>query len=656
MKKLLLLTFTLVGLFASSQDAAREWTIQMSATVDESAPSITLNWLTNTQVGPDTYHIWRKEKGGSSWVDNLGTVPSSTLTFTDNTAELGISYEYRIELRLGATTYAWGYINSGINVELDPNKGDMLLVVDSTFITTLSAEIQQLSDDMYCDGWMVTVIGVNPSATAQEVKALITAQYAALPNLKGLYLLGHVPVPYSGNLYPDAHPEHEGAWPADVYYGDMDGTWTDATVNNTVAADPRNDNVPGDGKLDQSKVPDDIELQIGRVDLDNLPVFALTHEELLQNYLAKAHDFKVANYVPTERALVDQGGFVGFAEGFAQNGWRNFDAFFGDANVSEIDYWLTLSSNDYLWSYGCGAGSYTTAGNLNNDGTLSSTNLATGVGQSTFTMLFGSYFGDWDITNNLLRSAIAGGKTLSCTWAGRPNWHYHNMAMGENIGYSARISQTKNSGYINLNLGGGFVTGEGVHVALMGDPSTRMYYILPPSILSVSNVSNVAELDWTASADATIDGYNIYRRTTTGLWSKVNSSIVTGTSYSDATIPTGEEYIFMVKAVKLKTNASGSFYNESLGTVDSDFFSVGLDEQDNFRVAVYPNPTEGTFNVSSIHNLERLIVRDQQGRVVYDEQIVGNSASVDLSGISDGVYFVRIGSDELNVVKKLVIK
>mgnify|MGYP000013517969 CR=1 FL=1 len=30
-------------------------------------------------------------------------------------------------------------------------------------------------------------------------------------------------MPYSGNIYPDGHTDHRGAWPADTYYGDIDG-------------------------------------------------------------------------------------------------------------------------------------------------------------------------------------------------------------------------------------------------------------------------------------------------------------------------------------------------------------------------------------------------------------------------------------------------
>src|SRR6185503_3639869 len=107
---------------------------------------------------------------------------------------------------------------------------------------------------------------------------LIKADYSADPaNVKSVFLFGHVPVPYSGQLNPDGHADHVGAWPADVYYGDIDGNWTDNSVNftqsiNTDAADAaRLTNRPGDGKFDQTQIPSPVELEVGRVDLSNLP-------------------------------------------------------------------------------------------------------------------------------------------------------------------------------------------------------------------------------------------------------------------------------------------------------------------------------------------------------------------------------------------------
>ena len=132
----------------------------------------------------------------------------------------------------------------------------------------------------------------------------------------------------------------------------------------------------------------------------------------MRNYLNKAHEFKIAGYVPAERGLVDQGGFTGMAEGFAQNGFRNFTNFFGPENVDHIDYWSNLNGNDYLWSYGCGAGSNTSAGGLDDGNSLTKAEVAAGYNESTFTMLFGSYFGDWDVSNNLMRAIVANGRTF----------------------------------------------------------------------------------------------------------------------------------------------------------------------------------------------------------------------------------------------------
>ncbi|MGB1104234.1 MAG: T9SS type A sorting domain-containing protein [Crocinitomicaceae bacterium] len=370
----------------------------------------------------------------------------------------------------------------------------------------------------------------------------------------------------------------------------------------------------------------------------------------------KAHEFKTAEYVPTERGLVDQGGFTGMEEGFAQNGFRNFTSFFGTENVDHIDYWSNLNGNDYLWSYGCGAGSYTSAGGLDDGTSLTTAEVALGYNESTFTMLFGSYFGDWDVSNNLMRAIIANGSTLTCSWAGRPNWHYHTMARGDNIGASALMSQDMNSDYLSLTFGGGFVTGEGVHVAQLGDPSLRMYYIIPPTDVEVINNVSDAELSWTASADGTIDGYNIYRRPADGLWVKVNESIVAGTSFVDADLPGAGEYYYLVKAVKHKTNSSGTFYNESLCAEGNMSFFASTSEQLNFEWTLYPNPSTGMFTIQSDRLIESVEIYSPDGQLVQQTQPNTFVEKIDLQDVIPGVYFVKIQSNGLWRTKRVVVK
>ena len=75
-------------------------------------------------------------------------------------------------------------------------------------------------------------------------------------------------------------------------------------------------------------------------------------------------------------------------------------------------------------------------------GVGSTSDFAANDPQVVFTMLFGSYFGDWDSQDNFLRAALATPTyTLACVWAGRPYWYFHHMGLGETIGFSARVSQ-----------------------------------------------------------------------------------------------------------------------------------------------------------------------------------------------------------------------
>jgi hypothetical protein len=62
--------------------------------------------------------------------------------------------------------------------------------------------------------------------------------------------------------------------------------------------------------------------------------------------------------------------------------------------------------------------------------------------KAVFMNLFGSYFGDWDRTGNMLRAVLASARYgLACSWSGRPHHYFHHMGSGETIGYGIRLSQ-----------------------------------------------------------------------------------------------------------------------------------------------------------------------------------------------------------------------
>jgi len=183
--------------------------------------------------------------------------------------------------------------------------------------------------------------------------------------------------------------------------------------------------------------------------------------------------------------------------------------------------------------------------------------------QGVFTMLFGSYFGDWDTQDNFLRAPLAQGKTLTNAWSGRPHWQFHHMALGENIGYDVRVSQNNSSLYF-ANYAARFV-----HIALMGDPTLRNDIVAPVSGVVATTFGINCNITWTASID-TVPGYNIYMKNDTMTdYIRLNQNPITGTSYTDSCLLYPGVYTYMVRALILQSSPSGTYYNLSQGVSDT---------------------------------------------------------------------------------------
>ncbi|MDB6039337.1 MAG: hypothetical protein JWM99_3178 [Verrucomicrobiales bacterium] len=587
------IAFVIAILLPSSTYAldAIEYTVQVTATTTVSPPQIILNWTTDEYAR--SFTIRRKLKTDAVWSSPLAVLAGSAITFTDLNVSIGSAYEYEIQEETTIYPYpagnpsdwvtAYGYIYAGIATPINDSPGKVLLLVDSTYASDLNTELQQLSNDLIGDGWVVARRDISRSSRPSEVKSAVLNEYNADPaNLKALFLIGHIPVPYSGVINPDMHPGHIGAWPADLYYGDVHGTWTDNSANKTDSEDPRNDNVPGDGKFDQSNIPSQVELQVGRVDMFDLPAFSpRTERDLLRQYLIKDHNFR-QKLVTTERRGLVRDNFGDLAgDAPAVDAWRHFIPFFGFDNIrvaNEGEFFPILSDDSYLWSYGCGGGSTDKA-----DGVGSTADFAATDVKSVFLMLHGSYFGDWDVTDNFLRAAIATPTySLAAIWTGLPHWFMHHMGLGETLGYSTLVSQNNNNQLYKNRYN--FSAGQ-VHVALLGDPTLRMDVVAPPGNIT-ARVSASLQLNWDSPPDS-VYGYNVYHATSpSGPFSKLNSGYVLGNSFTQRSISPGQ-HTFMIRAVKLQTSPSGSYYNLSQGAFltinagDPNLPSVSVSASDN---------------------------------------------------------------------------
>ncbi len=647
MKRFLTIIAVLSACITGYAQVSSDYAVMLTAEVNENPVSISVKWPSYATA--TSYAIYRKTKTSVSWGTSVTTLTGTATEYIDFSVVVDSGYEYRVQRVSSNGITAQGYIYAAIKLHATDYRGKCLLVVDTTVTSTFETELFRLMKDISGDGWAVKRIDVSRNDSMMHVKNLIVNEFNNDPDVAAVFLFGHVPVPYSGNLNPDGHADHMGAWPFDGFYGDMNGNYTDAIVNNTTASRQENWNVPGDGKFDQTAIPGTIELQVGRTDLYNLPAFTDSEQVLLINYLDKDHDFRQGNIPFTNRGLIDDnfGAFGG--EAFGSVGWRNFSPLCGDTAVEALDYFGTMQTNDYLWSYGCGGGWYQGAG-----GVGSTSDFVNDTVQTVFTILFGSYFGDWDSENNFLRAPLASkNRALTCCWAGRPYWYFHHMALGDPVGASMKTT-INNSVTYTSNYGGHWV-----HIALMGDPTLTNSPIKPASNITLSFPTgdpDVIGINWLASVDANVIGYYVYRSMEEfGKYNRISDTIVTNWPFVDFTPDNGLNW-YMVRAVKLQETPSGSYYNLSTGISDSIGAIISgihtTDATNDF--VLFPNPvTTQVFISIPAHLLnEEAIIYDVSGRIIWNRKITSPVLSVNTTHFLPGVYLVRIK----DVVKKMVVE
>jgi len=682
---------------------SRDYTVMLNANaISGSSSGIELVWLPNNTHFK--YDIYRKIAGTLDFPQiPLKTIDSGVYKYIDLTAQKGIRYEYNVKAygkansALGNPTqfYGYGYIEAGIEAPEVDNYGRVLLLVDESMFTPLKMEIERLILDMETEGWSV-VTKLAPRAEAfdknkvKETKQIILDEYQKDKSLNTIFLLGRIAVPYSGFSNTDGHDDHKGAWPADMYYGDMqENVWTDTKINDSSASRVVNRNISGDGKFDIDRLRSQsenyrIELAVGRVDLYNMPIFhkkewSNPEAELLREYLNKDHAYRTGQWqdIPSKGVVSDNFKANGMPEGFASSGWRNIASICGKENVSlapsdSILPWL--NKNKYLIAYGTGPGSYGSCGGVGNTQGFQTNKI-----QAVFTMLFGSYFGDWDNQNNILRAPLCSQpNALTCCWDGRPHWFFHNMGFGKSIGNSVLISQNNYFNYLanrvfSQNQWVLYEAGiTGRQMCFLGDPTLRIdsYVSESPKNLSIKQYSKGSvKLEWEDLMGASNLHYNVYRRfTETGPWVKLNNTPIVESSFMD-NINNDTTIYYQVSTAKLHNTYTGSYYTFGRATQGKIKFSTEVKENIEFSASVYPNPASdySTITINKSNSCElNISIYNQTGELVKTISNDFSNAGMQLFKwdlLDDlgkrapyGVYFVKITSGDKIEMMKLIVQ
>lgn len=546
------------------------WQTPLSATVQQDPTGLTLHWR-NWPYHPLT--LQRRLLGQTHWT--VLATNSTAWSFTDTNVIPASVYEYLVGDR---------YLRASIAAPPVLQRGKVLLLVDKTLADDLSDALAQFTTDLVGDGWAVARAEVdrhrdqdwpaNAKAIA-DIKARIVAEHRTAPQeLKAVLLIGHVPIPYSGHLSPDGHGLR--AMPADLYYGDVDGQWTDHhsfSATGEFRAE-RFQNRAGDGKFDQNTLPSDtdgvfrLELAVGRIDFANLPAFVgasflggprnphRAEVALLRQYLARNHRYRHKQLVLLPRAVAtDTTGWgwcdiycAAFASAGRVLGWE-------PPRLVEGDVFAT--TNAALWGFQFGR----SGSDSISDGRHRTAELANGsktVG-AAFLLLDGSYLGDFDYADNFLRATLAAqGLGLAAIWQRRLPWRFEHLALGDWLGSALpRTIEAWDSKY-------GWGPGR-TFMAILGDATLRLFVTAPPSELQAEADGAGVRLRWRPSPEPAAR-YVVLRSSAglAGSFENLTPAPLAEPSFTDETPPAGRK-LYQVRALALVTGGSGSFTNCSQG-------------------------------------------------------------------------------------------
>ena len=138
-----------------------------------------------------------------------------------------------------------------------------------------------------------------------------------------------------------------------------------------------------------------------------------------------------------------------------------------------------------------------------------------------------------------------------------------------------------------------------------------------------------------------------------------------GTNHFTDTPPvaTGLDYIVSFNLTDpCTTTNKAQDYNSSRSNNVNGLFDPGgtglnIDDEEMGEISIYPNPTNGVLNVyvENPELFEYIEVRNINGQVIYNELLSSTSFQMDLVELANGVYFVRLVSEE-NIINHKIIK
>jgi hypothetical protein len=133
-------------------------------------------------------------------------------------------------------------------------------------------------------------------------------------------------------------------------------------------------------------------------------------------------------------------------------------------------------------------------------------------------------------------------------------------------------------------------------------------------------------------------------------------AIITRTQY-DYYNTTGNTRLPIFSHITISISSASTNNSISLVLSSVNPISVGLNEGNQDKFSVYPNPTQGNVTLTGdFSENTSAVILDQTGRQVASLDKVESGTLIDISGIEKGIYFVVITNDGIQTTKTIAFQ
>ena len=129
-------------------------------------------------------------------------------------------------------------------------------------------------------------------------------------------------------------------------------------------------------------------------------------------------------------------------------------------------------------------------------------------------------------------------------------------------------------------------------------------------------------------------------------------SNINGTTYTITGLRANRDYDVYVRTVCDESTTSLWSNVHTFHTQEG----TGIDDVNSANISLYPNPASSTVTLMGIEGMATVTVVDMNGRESGKWIVTDGTLTIDVTGMAQGAYFVRIVGEQVNAIRKLVVR